>query len=83
MAKSKCASCGATAFESVQSQAKDYAHKLVFIQCAGCGAVVNAMSYYDAGIAAEKCLTALDAVQKSLAEIRQALIVIHASATTK
>lgn len=42
MATSKCGSCGGTEFEMVQQDAvRGSRYKLMFVQCASCGAVAG------------------------------------------
>jgi hypothetical protein len=47
MAVSNCPKCESTAFEIKAGEAKGSKHKLMFIQCASCGAVAGVTDYYN------------------------------------
>ena len=47
MAKSKCPRCESTDFEMEKAEPKGSRFKMMFIQCASCGAVVGVTDYFD------------------------------------
>lgn len=50
MARSKCGSCGSSAFELVeQDRLKNSNFKLTFVQCSSCGVPIGVMDYYNIG----------------------------------
>lgn len=49
MAMSKCASCGNSSFEVQENTPAHSNYKLIFVQCAKCGAVVGVQDYYNIG----------------------------------
>lgn len=59
MATSKCPCCGRTQFEMKEAEIKYSRFKLMFIQCASCGAVVGTMDFYNIGNAIHKLASGL------------------------
>ena len=49
MAEPKCPKCDGTTFELKEHQPQESRFKLMFVQCAECGAVVGAMDFFNVG----------------------------------
>lgn len=49
MARSTCPKCASNRFETSEATPNKSAFKLIFIQCAECGAVVGVIDYYNIG----------------------------------
>jgi uncharacterized Zn finger protein len=47
MAQSSCPKCGRTSFEVAETMPLNVDYKLLFVQCASCGAVIGAVDLYN------------------------------------
>ncbi|GAB00760.1 hypothetical protein HWI77_11680 [Acinetobacter venetianus] len=67
MARSKCGSCGSSAFELVQQdRIKNSSFKLIFVQCSSCGVPVGVMDYHNIG-------NKLDGLEKRIKKIESTI----------
>ena len=71
MAWSKCPSCNKSNFEMVEATPKNSAFKVMFVQCALCGAVVGAMDYINPSSLIELLGREVEKQGKILAGIKQ------------
>ncbi len=59
MALSTCPKCGGHSFEMVENTPSRSSYKIMFIQCASCGAVVGTQEYFNIGSLIYKLAKAL------------------------
>jgi hypothetical protein len=73
MAISTCVKCNGHHFEVKEAEPNNAKYKQVFVQCAGCGAVVGVVPYYDPGVVSKDNQQALGAIDGKLDHIVQEL----------
>lgn len=80
MAWSKCPSCHKSNFEMVEATPKNSAFKVMFVQCALCGAVVGVMDYINSCSLIEILGKEVEKQGKMLEDIKHQLNEINSKA---
>ncbi|MDD2422264.1 MAG: hypothetical protein PHC60_08740 [Heliobacteriaceae bacterium] len=73
MAWSTCAKCGKSNFEMVEATPRNSAFKLLYVQCAICGAVAGVMDYVNPGSLLQLLGNEVDRQGQMLTEIKEEL----------
>ena len=66
MARSTCPKCENTTFEMVENSPRNSQFKVMFIQCASCGAVIGVADYYNIGNQNVKTQEAIKKIARQL-----------------
>jgi len=77
MSESKCPKCDATEFEMTTANIKNLGNEFKFIQCASCGAVINAFSSFNPESAHNSLVSKINQVAKLSETIMQKILQIQ------
>lgn len=69
MALSRCPKCDNESFEMVEVEPGNWRFKIMFVQCAACGAVVGTMDYFNLSTLILELKDKLDNIELKLEDI--------------
>jgi transcription initiation factor IIE alpha subunit len=70
---SKCGKCSSLSFELVEQAPRGSKYKLLFVQCASCGAPVGVLEYFNSGVQIENTNKKIQSLENKIDNIEYIL----------